>query len=69
MTPSEQPTPSEQLMENPSLSRARLTCALGRDVLTGTTLPPYRLSRTECAMYHLLQAVDDIALALMKDKA
>jgi len=55
---------SSELARCPALYRARLACKIGRDIISGETEPPCGLACYEYAIFNLLHAIDDIALAL-----
>ena len=55
---------SSELARCPALYRARLSCKVGRDIISGETKPPCGLFPHEYALYNLLDAVADIARAL-----
>jgi hypothetical protein len=53
---------------SPDLCRARMTCGIGKAVLNRETTAPDGATKMEYAMYHLLSAVEDIAMYLLKEK-
>jgi len=61
--------PSEMLKTAPDLYRAKLSCNCGKSVLAGELTPPHGVSRADWATYHLLSAVEAIALHLLDEKA
>jgi len=62
-------TVTEMLKTAPDLYRAKLSCNCGKSVLAGELAPPHGVSRADWATYHLLSAVEDIALHLLDEKA
>ena len=50
-----------------ALYRVSLSCKVGRDGLEGRKMPP-GVTREQWALYNLLHAVEDMALALGMDK-
>ena len=51
-----------------ALYRASLSCQVGRDALEGKTECVHGITPGEYALYNLLHAVEDMALALGMDK-
>lgn len=62
------PANESTLREHPELTRAVLSCKVGRDALDRNCRPPANTTHAEYAMLCLLSAVEDIALAMMKGK-
>jgi len=61
--------PSEMLKTAPDLYRAKLSCNFGKSILAGELTSPHGVSRADWAAYHLLSAVEAIALHLLAEKA
>ena len=60
--------PVDGLVRHPRLYRAQLSCKIGRDALEGKTTLPDGVAPMEWAMFNLLQAVEEIATAIMPNK-
>jgi hypothetical protein len=50
--------------KNMAAYRARLSCKIGMDVIGGVIKPPAGTSVFEYALYNLLRAIEDVALAI-----
>jgi hypothetical protein len=55
---------TSELNTTPELYRAKLSCKIGRDIISGEAQPPPYLSKTEYALFNLFHAIEDIALHL-----
>ena len=56
---------NDRLVQNPNLYRAQLSCKIGRDVLEGKTAAPDGVQPIEWALFNILHAIEEIAMALM----
>jgi hypothetical protein len=54
---------------HPGLYRAQLSCKIGREVLDGKMQSPDGVQPIEWAMFNLLHAVEEIAIAMMPDSS
>lgn len=61
--------PRSKLAEYPELYRATMNCRIASDALDGRIKCPEGAQKTEYALYCLAHAIEDIALALMKEKS
>ena len=57
-------TPTYELKANPALYRVKLHCKVGRDSLEGKAPVGLPCRNQEYAMFYLLHAVEDLALAI-----
>jgi hypothetical protein len=55
---------TDELNTTPELYRVKLSCKIGRDIISGEAQPPPYLSKTEYALFNLFHAIEDIALHL-----
>ena len=60
--------PVDGLVRHPGSYRAQLSRKIGRDALEGKTTLPDGVAPMEWAMFNLLQAVEEIATAIMPNK-
>jgi len=51
---------------NKALFRAELFCRIGKDLLSGVMSTPTGIPRDDWIMYHLLNAIEDLAKGLQK---
>jgi hypothetical protein len=61
----ESPCAVNGLFLHPGLYRAQLSCKIGRDAIEGKITPPDGATPMEWAMFNLLHAVEEIAIAMM----
>jgi len=54
---------------HPGLYRAQLSCKIGRDVLDGKIQCPDGVQPIEWAMFNLLHAVEEIAMAMTPEES